>query len=89
MGLMALTLGLILLEPDLSPARVLALTLYATHHAPVKGGLFLGMGLRHSAGAQTLILAGTTVLALSLAGVPLTGGAVAKYWMKPPSAVTD
>jgi hydrogenase-4 component B len=83
MGLLALTLGLVLLRPDLAPAGVLAISLYAAHHALVKGGLFLGVGLRHHAGMQGLVLAGITVLALSLAGVPASSGAVAKYGIKP------
>ncbi len=88
MGLMSLTLGLILLEPAIAPAGILALSLYAAHHALVKGGLFLGVGLRHRAGAQWLVLAGITLLALSLAGVPLSGGALVKDGIKPALAVT-
>ena len=89
MGLMSLTLGLILLEPDLAGAGVLALSLYAAHHALTKGGLFLGVGLRHDAGAQGLVLAGIALLALSMAAVPFSGGAVAKYGIKPMLAATD
>jgi len=89
MGLMSLTLGLMLLEPALAVAGVTALSLYAAHHALVKGGLFLGVGLRHHATAQGLVLAGTVLLALSLAGVPASGGAVAKYGIKPILEGTD
>jgi hydrogenase-4 component B len=89
MGLMSLTLGLILLEPDLADVGVLALSLYAAHHALAKGGLFLGVGLRHNASAQGLVLAGVTLLALSLAAVPFSGGAVAKHGIKPMLAETD
>lgn len=89
MGLMSLTLGLILLEPDLAGPGVLALSLYAAHHALAKGGLFLGVGLRHDARAQGLVLAGIALLALSLAAVPFSGGAVAKYGIKPMLAETD
>ena len=89
MGLMALILGLILLEPDLAVAGVLALSLYAAHHALAKGGLFLGVGLRHQASRQGLVLAGILLLALSLAAVPFSGGAVAKYGIKPMLAATD
>ncbi len=83
MGLMVLTLGLILQEPTLAPVGILALSLYAAHHALVKGGLFLGVGLRHHAATQWLVLGGIVVLALSLAGVPPSSGAVAKYGIKP------
>ena len=89
MGLMGLTLGLILLEPSLAPAGILALAIYAAHHGIVKGGLFLSVGLRHQARAQGLVLAGTILLALSLAGVPPSGGAVVKYGIKPALASAD
>lgn len=82
MGLMVLTLGLILLDPGLAPAGILGLSLYAAHHAVVKGGLFLGVGLRHHSRAQWLVLGGIVVLALSLAGVPASSGAVAKSGLK-------
>lgn len=80
---------LILLEPGLAAAGILVLSLYAAHHALVKGGLFLGVGLRQHAGAQGLVLAGSAVLALSLAGAPASSGAVAKYAIKPTLAHVD
>ncbi|MFY9975126.1 MAG: proton-conducting transporter membrane subunit, partial [Chromatiaceae bacterium] len=83
MGFLTLILGLILLEPALAPGGVLAMTLYAAHHALAKGGLFLGVGLRHHAAAQPLVLIGLALLALSMAGTPTSGGAVAKYGLKP------
>lgn len=83
MGFLSLILGLILLEPTLAPGGVLALVLYAAHHALAKGGLFLGVGLRHHAALQPLVLVGLVLLALSLAGTPASGGAVAKYGLKP------
>lgn len=89
MGFLSLILGLTLNDPDLAPVGVLALSLYAAHHGLVKGGLFLGVGLRRYAGAQTLLLIGLTLLALSLAGAPPSGGAVAKYAIKPTLIGTD
>ncbi|MFN2165998.1 MAG: complex I subunit 5 family protein, partial [Anaerolineae bacterium] len=89
MGLLALVLGLILIEPAVAPAGILMLSLYAAHHALVKGGLFLGVGLRRYGSAQPLILGGLMILALSLAGAPPTSGAVAKYGIKPILAGTD
>ncbi|WP_296809393.1 proton-conducting transporter membrane subunit [Thiocapsa sp.] len=87
MGLMALTLGLMLIEPAMAPVGAIGLALYAGHHALTKGGLFLGVGLRKSAGipagAQGLVFGGLVLLALSMAAVPLTSGAVAKYGIKP------
>lgn len=89
MGLMVITIGLMLIEPDLMPVAAIGLALYAGHHALTKGGLFLGVGLRKSAGAQSLVLGGLVLLALSMAAVPLTSGAVAKYGIKPAIAEVD
>jgi len=84
MGFLILLLGALLAEPALAPLGVAALGLYVAHHALVKGGLFLGLGLRKSASrAQPLVLAGLGLLALALAGAPLTSGAVAKDAIKP------
>jgi formate hydrogenlyase subunit 3/multisubunit Na+/H+ antiporter MnhD subunit len=83
MGFLTLILGLILLDPGLAAGGITALVLYAAHHALAKGGLFLGVGLRHYGLLQPLVLAGLTILALSLAGTPASGGAVAKYGLKP------
>ncbi len=86
MGLLMLCLGLMLTEPALAPVGITAISLYAAQHALVKGGLFLGVGLRKQAGpamVQPLILSGLILLALALAGAPLTSGAVVKYELKP------
>ncbi|RKT46179.1 proton-conducting transporter membrane subunit [Thiocapsa rosea] len=83
MGLMAMTLGLMLIEPAMAPVAAIGLALYAGHHALTKGGLFLGVGLRKSSGLQGLVFGGLVLLALSMAAVPLTSGAVAKYGIKP------
>lgn len=89
MGLMVITIGLMLIEPAIVPVAAIGLALYAGHHALTKGGLFLGVGLRKSAGAQSLVLSGLVLLALSMAAVPLTSGAVAKYGIKPAIAEVD
>lgn len=83
MGLMAVTLGLMLIAPEIAPVAAIGLALYAGHHALTKGGLFLGVGLRKSAGLQGVVFGGLVLLALSMAAVPLTSGAVAKYGIKP------
>ena len=86
MGLLMLCLGLVLMEPALAPVGVAAISLYAAQHALVKGGLFLGVGLRKQTEPeflQPVVLAGLVLLALALAGAPLTSGAVAKYALKP------
>ena len=89
MGLMVATLGLMLIEPTIAPVATVGLALYAGHHALTKGGLFLGVGLRKTAGAQRLVVSGLVLFALSMAAVPLTSGAVAKYGIKPAFAEAD
>ncbi|WPL16361.1 Hydrogenase-4 component B [Thiorhodovibrio winogradskyi] len=85
MGFLLVLLGLVLLQPALAPVGVAAIALYAAHHGLVKGGLFLGIGLRKHAEAmrQPLILGGLGFLALAMAGAPLTTGALAKDATKP------
>lgn len=89
MGLVALILGLMMIEPATAAAGVAGLTLFAAHHALVKGALFLGVGLRLHGGFQPFVLGGMILLALSLADVPPTSGAVAKYGIKPAFAALD
>lgn len=67
-------------------AAAAAATLYALHHGLAKGALFLGVGVmqksgRRSAGYVTSALA---LVALSVAGLPLLGGALAKLAIKEP-----
>ncbi len=88
MGLLMLVLGLALIEPALAPVAVAGIAFYAANHALVKGGLFLGVGMRKHAATrppvvQALVLGALVFLALSLAGAPFTSGAVAKYELKP------
>jgi len=57
---------------------------YAAHHVLVKGGLMLATGI--NAGSERngwLLIIPSTVLALALAGLPLTGGYLAKDAVKP------
>ena len=78
MGVLTLGMGAILVWPAAAPALVSALALYAAHHALVKGGLFLGLGLVERGGLRHWLLAGLAFLAIALAGAPLTSGALAK-----------
>lgn len=90
MGLMTLAVGLGLAVPDAWPLLLPAVILYALHHALTKGALFLGLALV-GPGRRT-VLAGMTLLSLSLAGAPLLGGALAKYHLKaavPPGPSQD
>jgi formate hydrogenlyase subunit 3/multisubunit Na+/H+ antiporter MnhD subunit len=85
MGLMTVALGAGLLAPAALPLAQTAVLLYATHHALVKGALFLGVGAVPACSgvfARRAALAGVWLPALSLAGLPLTSGAVAKTALK-------
>jgi hypothetical protein len=65
---------------------VLGASFYAAHHILVKGALFLAVGVVQATGARRLwpVLLPASVLALSLGGLPLTGGALAKLAVKAP-----
>jgi formate hydrogenlyase subunit 3/multisubunit Na+/H+ antiporter MnhD subunit len=84
MGLIVAVLGMGLTSGDVSAA--LSAAYYAAHHVLVKGALFLAVGIVAATGARRLwpILLAVAVLALSLGGLPLTGGALAKYAVKGP-----
>lgn len=60
-------------------ARLVA-AFYAANHVLVKGALFLAVGVISATGRRQLwlVLGPATVLALSLGGLPLTGGALTK-----------
>jgi multicomponent Na+:H+ antiporter subunit A len=84
MGLLAAVFGMGLAAGDASTAS--AASFYAAHHVLVKGGLFLALGLAATTSARRtwLVLLPATVLSLSLAGLPLTGGMLAKWTVKAP-----
>ncbi|HEY0335261.1 MAG TPA: proton-conducting transporter membrane subunit [Stenotrophomonas sp.] len=82
MGFILAVLGMGLASGDAATSRVV--TFYAVHHLLVKGGLFLWLGvvpLGRSPWRWPLWLP-AAFLALGLAGLPLTGGALAKYAAK-------
>ncbi|MCU4180010.1 complex I subunit 5 family protein [Bosea sp. BH3] len=83
MGLLAVLLGVGLDAAD--PAATELTAYYAVHHTLVKGALFLGIGVLGATGGRRLglVLLLTAVLALSLGGLPLTSGALAKLATKP------
>lgn len=68
-----------------STAAALVVAFYALHHVLTKGALFLSTALVASSTShrRTLLLATSTLLALSFAGLPLTGGAIVKLAAKP------
>jgi formate hydrogenlyase subunit 3/multisubunit Na+/H+ antiporter MnhD subunit len=85
MGVVVAVLGMGWSVGDASAA--LSAAFYASHHVLVKGALFLAVGLAAATAAPRLLwplLAVAAVLGLGLGGLPLTGGALAKYAVKGP-----
>lgn len=82
MGLIMVLFGQLLTAPPYADALLTSLLLFAMHHLLVKSTLFLGLGEWQRRGGELWILAGLTLLALSMAAVPLTGGATAKDAIK-------
>jgi formate hydrogenlyase subunit 3/multisubunit Na+/H+ antiporter MnhD subunit len=81
MGVIAAALGMALVAGDAAASSSVAF--YAANHVLVKGALFLTIGAfaaRRPAPVWRLVLAGA--LALSLAGLPFSGGALAKLASK-------
>jgi formate hydrogenlyase subunit 3/multisubunit Na+/H+ antiporter MnhD subunit len=84
MGLLAAVLGMGLATGD-ETARIAA-AFYALNHVLVKGGLFLAVGVPAMTRSRHLwlVLVPAAILALGLAGLPLTGGALTKLAVKAP-----
>jgi formate hydrogenlyase subunit 3/multisubunit Na+/H+ antiporter MnhD subunit len=78
MGVLTTGMGSALAWPEAAPVIIVAVVVYAAHHALVKGALFLGLGLVERNGLHPWVQAGLVFLALALAGTPLTSGAFAK-----------
>jgi formate hydrogenlyase subunit 3/multisubunit Na+/H+ antiporter MnhD subunit len=78
MGVIAAVLGIALAKGEADGA--LDAAFYAANHLLVKAALFLAIGVLATRDAATLVLA--VPLALSLAGLPFTGGALAKLATK-------
>ncbi|MFA9479671.1 complex I subunit 5 family protein [Phycisphaerales bacterium AB-hyl4] len=85
-GFMTVGVGLGLMEPTLWPTAVVVVALYAMHHGLAKAALFLAVGVAMHGGRggwRTVgLYAGVVVAALSLAGMPLSSGYLAKMWLK-------
>ncbi len=82
MGLVAVAIGVALIEPEAAPAASLAATVFVIHHGLSKAALFLAVGVVHRRlGRAARIAVGLAVIALgfSLAGAPASAGAVAKH----------
>jgi multicomponent Na+:H+ antiporter subunit A len=81
MGLLAAALGMGWVAGD--AGAVLGASFSASHHILVKGGLFLAVGIALATGPRLWpVLLPAGIVALSLAGLPLTGGALAKFAVK-------
>lgn len=79
MGFIMVGVGVWLIGGELREAALVAVGLYALHHALAKGALFLGVAF---GGASRLVPIVLLLPALALAGLPLTSGAVAKAALK-------
>ncbi|HSO48309.1 MAG TPA: proton-conducting transporter membrane subunit, partial [Rhizobiaceae bacterium] len=82
MGLVAAVFGMGIVGAAASMPAVVAY--YALHHVLAKGALFLAVGILAAyGGAARYLLLPAAVIALGFGGLPLTGGALAKYAIKP------
>jgi formate hydrogenlyase subunit 3/multisubunit Na+/H+ antiporter MnhD subunit len=82
MGVIAAALGMALASAD--PGAATNVAFYAANHVLVKAALFLLVGaiVALDGRARTLALIVAALLGLSLAGLPLTGGVLAKLAVK-------
>ncbi len=91
MGIITTGIGAGLMVPHLWPMLSLALLVYVVHHGLTKATLFLGVGVAGhlSPGPQyrPWLWAAVLIPAVALAGMPLTGGALAKAALK--ASVTE
>lgn len=78
MGLMSAIFGVAMQHPEFAPEIIAALVMFAMHHLLVKSALFIGVGVWERHGSSKWLLAGISVLALALSGIPFSGGAAAK-----------
>jgi hydrogenase-4 component B len=88
MGLLVAGMGAALLAPAASAPILAAIALYAAHHGLAKAALFFVVGVLPRRGAGRLLaLLVAALCALSIAGLPLTAGALAKLELKEAAAV--
>jgi formate hydrogenlyase subunit 3/multisubunit Na+/H+ antiporter MnhD subunit len=79
MGFIVAVIGMGVLAGDGRAA--MAAAFYAAHHVLVKGALFLSIGVIAATGSRRLwpMLLPVAIIAVGLGGLPLTGGALAKF----------
>jgi formate hydrogenlyase subunit 3/multisubunit Na+/H+ antiporter MnhD subunit len=91
-GVITAGLGIGMLMPEVWPLILGTLMVYTLHHALVMGTLFLGLGVaKNTTGLMwpdRLVGLGLLVPALSLAGAPLTSGALAMNMFQTSAAMT-
>ncbi|MFN3945104.1 MAG: complex I subunit 5 family protein [Allosphingosinicella sp.] len=85
MGLVIVLLGSGFGSPGVGLVLAAA-TLYGAHHGLAKGALFLSVGLVEKSGRRSRgpVVLAAGVAALAIAGLPFTGGALAKLAIKGP-----
>lgn len=83
MGVVAAVIGAGLAAGDAAMPRLAAF--YAVNHMLLKGAMFLAVGVAAAAAPRRVgpVVAVAAILGLGLAGLPATGGALAKYAVKP------
>jgi formate hydrogenlyase subunit 3/multisubunit Na+/H+ antiporter MnhD subunit len=83
MGVVAAAFGMGIVGGVIATPALVAY--YALHHVLAKGALFLAVGVIAATGgaARAYVLVPAAVLAVGFGGLPLTGGAFAKYAIKP------
>jgi len=84
MGLLVAVIGAAMGTPGAGATHAAA-SLYAVHHGLAKGALFLSVGLLTGGGRYArAVLAVAALLGAGMAGLPFTGGALAKLAVKGP-----
>lgn len=92
MGLMAVGVGIALLEPGILAIVIATTVFFAVHHAFAKAAVFLGVGVfahSHGRAERRWVMLGLLLPCLALAGAPLASGAVAKAYLKGITAATS
>lgn len=79
---LAALIGMALLKPQLAPALVIAIVIYALHHGLTKAALFLALDGLSNIRFKHLSVLMLGVLSLIMAGLPFTSGDIAKTLSK-------
>ncbi|MDX1693855.1 MAG: proton-conducting transporter membrane subunit [Ketobacteraceae bacterium] len=84
MGLISVVIGVGFYQPSLWPMASLIALIFALHHAICKAALFFTIGIYPSVARhhRRWIFWGTVIVMASIAGAPVTSGAVAKALLK-------